>query len=68
MRVSTHTACIENLYMGNLSYRGYLGVTARNGDRNVKGVEVSIAKVMNMDPKFYTHLAEEDQMHLTGQD
>ena len=54
MRNSAHKSCIENIFMGNLSYRGYLGVTARNQDRNTKGVEVSIARVMNLDPNFYT--------------
>ena len=38
-----------------MSYRGYLGITARNPERNIKGIDVSIAKVMNMDPSFYTN-------------
>ena len=54
MRQSSQTTCIENAFMGNMSYRGYLGITARNSDRNIKGIDVSISKVMNMDPAFYT--------------
>ena len=54
MRQASHTTCIENAFMGNMSYRGYLGITARNSDRNIKGIDVSISKVMNMDPAFYT--------------
>ena len=48
--------------MGNLSYRGFLGVTARNLDRNYKGVDVSIARVMNLNPNYYTSQFEADQM------
>lgn len=52
--------------MGNLSYRGYLGITARNQDRNIKGVEVSIAKVMNMDPNYYSAQFEADAKKAEG--
>lgn len=30
-----------------------MGISARNSDRNIKGVEVSVGRVMNMDPKYY---------------
>ena len=33
---------------------------SHNQDRNIKGVEVNIAKVMNMDPAFYTEQFEAD--------
>ena len=39
--------------MPNLSSQGNLGISARNSDRNVKGVEVSLARIMNMDPRYY---------------
>ena len=61
MRQTSQTTCIENAFMGNMSYRGYLGLTARNQDRHTKAIDVSIAKVMNMDPAFYTSQFEEDQ-------
>ena len=53
MRQSSHKTCIEEIFMSNLSYRGYLGLTARNQDRHMKGIEVSLAKVMNMHPNYY---------------
>ena len=53
MRQTSHKSCIEDLKLDNLNHTGYMGITARNQDRNVKGIEVSLAKVMNMDPLAY---------------
>ena len=53
MRQSSHKTCIEDIFMSNLSNRGYLGISARNIDRNSKGIELSLAKVMNMHPNYY---------------
>ena len=58
MRQSSQTECFKQLYMPQLSNRGYLGVTARNSDSFVKSLAVKAVKVMNMDPNFYRH--EED--------
>jgi len=55
MRQSSQKVCIEKLFMPNLSNRGFLGISARNSDRFVKGLEVSAVKVLNMDPNFYKH-------------
>ena len=58
IRQSTHKKCIENLYMPNLSARGYLGVTARNSDRYVKNLELNTVKVINHNPAFYAYEEE----------
>lgn len=58
MRQSAHRTCMEDLYLPNLSNRGYLGVTARNSDRYVKGFAIDTIKVINLDPNFYKHEEE----------
>jgi hypothetical protein len=45
--------------MPNLANQGFVGVTARNSDRFVKDLELNSIKVINLDPRFYTH-EEED--------
>jgi len=76
MRQSSHTNCLEKLYMPNLSSSGTLGITARNDGRNIKGIDVSFAKIMNMDPRFYTNMddpasvanANIDNYEVTGEE
>lgn len=53
MRLSTHTTCFTDLYLPQLSNRGYLGITSRNSDRHSKDLDVAQIKVMNMNPNFY---------------
>jgi len=61
MRYSTHKTCFDQLYLPQLSNRGFLGITARNSDRHQKSVDVNIVKVMNMDPNFYIERDPEEQ-------
>ena len=61
MRSSTHIECFKDLFLPQLSNRGYLGVTARNSDRHQKTVEIGQVKIMNMDPNFYTEAVDEEE-------
>ena len=71
LRQSSHKTCLQDLYMPNLANQGYVGVTARNSDRYVKDLELNQIKVMNLDPRFYTHeeeYARQQELLQTGQD
>ena len=59
MRASSHKECFNDLFLRQLSNRGYLGVTARNGQSYTKDVELLQVKVSNLDPNFYHEMVQE---------
>ena len=57
MRQSAHKLCFKDLSV-QISHGGYLGLSARNDATYVKNLELTGAKVLNLDPNFYKHLDE----------
>ena len=58
MRASAHKMCFKDMYV-QISHGGYLGITSRNHDTFVKDIELTGAKILNLDPNFYKHEDEE---------
>ena len=40
--------------MPNLSNKGFIGLTARNTKKFINDFSLNSAKVLNLDPRFYT--------------
>ena len=67
MRASSHKECFEDLFMKQLSNRGYLGVSSRNSSKYTKDMDLVQVKVSNLDPNFYREKHDEaDEFVLSG--